>query len=319
MMIFHLNVIEFTTLGRKHQLSLIREKMNKKQEEYFRIFSDNQLNNMTNFDLIEETKRIDEYDKFTSSNNELKSKLKLHRRRRFLQFWQDGSTIFNHGHILIMVNAVYDKALYTTDDEYYLKLGCHKNVQVEVEKTELYLIARFTSNDQQMLYTDTRNKDHQMTRYPTKISGEIYLHDIIRFFHGDGPACQLEAGQQKGGDSPCWTCSVDINQSYDVPYVYYQPIMGNRGNKGLHTNSSKVKAKLKHVHMFSNLKKHEIEIELEGRNVEFSEEENTPELKQKLTNEIHGIQRLPTLFLKLPLKSFCSIPMKYYHANRYMM
>ena len=57
-----------------------------------------------------------------------------------------------------------------------------------------------------------------------------------------------------------------------------------------------MKAKLKHVHMFSNLKKHEIEIELEGRNVEFSEEENTPELKQKLRNEIHGIQRLPILF-----------------------
>ena len=68
---------------------------------------------------------------------------------------------------------------------------------------------------------------------------------------------------------------MDINQSCDVPYVYYQPIMGikDRISKVLHTNSSKMKAKLKHVHMFSNLKKHEIEIELEGRNVEFSEEE----------------------------------------------
>ena len=143
-----LNVIEFTTLGRKHQLSLIREKNKKKQEGYFRIFSDNQLNNMTNFDLIEELKRIDEYDKFTGSNNELKSKLKLHQRRCFLQFWQDGSAIANHGHIFIMVNAVYDKALYITD---YLKLGYHKNVQAEVEKPELYLIARFPSNDQRML------------------------------------------------------------------------------------------------------------------------------------------------------------------------
>ena len=41
-------------------------------------------------------------------------------------------------------------------------------------------------------------------------------------------------------------------------------------------------------------------IELEGRNVEFSEEANTPELKQKLRNEIHGIQRLPTLFFSEP-------------------
>ena len=141
-----------------------------------------------------------------------------------------------------------------------------------------------------------------MTRHPTKILGDIYIHDIIRFFHGDGPACQLEAGQQKGGDFPCWICPVDINKSYDVPYVYYQPIMGikERISKVLYTNSSKMKAKLKHVHMFSNLKKHEIEIELEGRNVVFSEEENTLELKQKLRNEIHGIQRLPTLFFSEP-------------------
>ena len=144
-----------------------------------------------------------------------------------------------------------------TDDEYYLKLGYHKNVQAEVEKSELYIIARCPSNDQQMLYTDTRNKDHQMTRYPTKILGEIYLHDIIRFLHGDGPACELEAGQQKGGDFPCWICLVDINQSYDVPYVYYQPIMGlnDRISKILHTNSSKMKAKIKaYAHVSQTLK-----------------------------------------------------------------
>ena len=53
--------------------------------------------------------------------------------------------------------------------------------------------------------------------------------------------------------------------------------INDRISKVLHTNSSKVEAKLKHVHMFSNIKKHEIEIELERRNVEFSEEENTLE------------------------------------------
>ena len=34
--------------------------------------------------------------------------------------------------------------------------------------------------------------------------------------------------------------------------------------------------------------------------MEFSEEENIPELKQKLRNEIHGIQRLQTLFFSEP-------------------
>ena len=224
---------------------------------------------MTNWDLIDELKRINEYDQLCS-NDELKTKLKIHR-RRFLQFWQDGATISNHGHILIMVNTVYDKAIYMTNEEYILKYGYHKDVQAEVEKQEIYIFARCPSNDQQMLYTHTRNKDHKMTRYPTKILGGIYIHDVIRFFHGDGPASQLESDQQKGGDFPCWRCPVDIHKAYDVPYIYYQPIMGikDRINKVLQTNNSKMKAKSKHVHMFSNLKKHEIEIELEGRNWNF--------------------------------------------------
>ena len=100
-----LTIIEVNTLGRKHQLSLIREKLNKNQEEYFQLFTDDQLNNMTNCDLIGELKRINEYDQLCR-NDELKNKLKIHQRRRFLQFWQGGATISNHGHILIMVNII---------------------------------------------------------------------------------------------------------------------------------------------------------------------------------------------------------------------
>ena len=60
--------------------------------------------------------------------------------------------------------------------------------------------------------------------------------------------------------------------------------------------------------MLSNLKKHEIEIELEGRNVEFSEEENMTELKQKLRNEMHSIQRLATLLFSAPAHAHAHPP-----------
>ena len=65
--------------------------------------------------------------------------------------------------------------------------------------------------------------------------------------------------------------------------------------------------------MFSNFKKSEIEIELEGRNVE---------LKQKLRNEMYGIQRLVIFFiqnLNVPLKRLCSTHMKYFHVSHYMI
>ena len=185
-----LTIVEVNTLGRKHHLSLIREKLNKNKEEYFRVFTDDELN------------RMNEYDQLCS-NDELKTKLKIHQRRRFLLFWQDGATISNLGHIL-MVNTVYDKAIYMTNEEYCLKYGYHKDVQAEIEKPEVFV--RCPSNDQQMLYTDTRNEDHKMTRYPTKILGEI--------------ASQVETCQQKGGGFPCWICPVDIHKSYDVPYIY---------------------------------------------------------------------------------------------------
>ena len=88
-----LSVSEYHTLGRKQQLKLIRENMNKKQEKYFRLFSDVELDEMDDSDVIKELKRINEYDEFTS-NDELRMILKSHQTRRFLQFWHDGSTIF---------------------------------------------------------------------------------------------------------------------------------------------------------------------------------------------------------------------------------
>ena len=167
------------------------------------------------------------------------------------------------GHLLIMVNAVHDKAIYLTNEEYHLKYGHHKDVQSGIEKPELYLFARFPSNEQQMSYSDTRNEDIKTTKYPTKIE-DIYIHDIIRCFHGDGPACQLEAGEKKGGDFPCWVCPININSSNDVARVLYQPIMGVKEMipKVLMTKSSQAKTKLNNLHMFSKLKKNEVEIEL---------------------------------------------------------
>ena len=160
---------------------------------------------------------------------------------------------------------------------------------------------RCSSNEQQMSYSDTRNEDIKTTKYPTKI-GDIYIHDIIRFFHGDGPACQLEAGQQKGGDFPCWVCPININLSNDVAHVLHQPIMGvkERIQKVLTTKSSQAKTKLNNLHMFSKLKKHEVEIELQERNIKYYCEKKGDELQQKLRSEMHGIQRVPALLFTEP-------------------
>jgi len=72
--------------------------------------------------------------------------------------WHDGSTISGHGHIL-MFSAIYDPAVFITDDEYFSKFKKKVNIQSLVEKPYLYLLARCPSTDQQSLYIEDRMED----------------------------------------------------------------------------------------------------------------------------------------------------------------
>ena len=68
---------------------------------------------------------------------ELRKKLECTRR---LMFWHDGSTLVNHSHILMTVSALYDPAVYITDQEYFKKYKKPLNIQTEVEKRYLHLM-----------------------------------------------------------------------------------------------------------------------------------------------------------------------------------
>jgi len=76
------------------------------------------------------------------------------------------------------------------------------NVQSVVESPYIYLLAQsnFSVKDQ-LLYVPTRLED--LRELEEKISskdGRTFT-DKLRFFSGDSPARQLEAGQQCGGKS----------------------------------------------------------------------------------------------------------------------
>ena len=152
------------------------------------------------------------------------------------------------------------------------------------------------------------------------VSG-VELYNVVRCFHGDGPACQLEAGQQKGGDFHCWVCPVTINRCTDIPYVYYQQILGlnERINKVLSSNANINKEKLNNLQMFTKLKKHEIELELNQRNVKYSTDNKIDVYKLKLKNEMHGIQCLPALFFNEWENTDMLSHMRYCHVNDSMI
>ena len=75
----------------------------------------------------------------------------------------------------------------------------HSNVQGLVEVAYVYILARSgSSTKDQLLYVPARLEDIEDLALKLDVDGKKY-RDILRFFSGDTPARQLEAGHQCGG------------------------------------------------------------------------------------------------------------------------
>ena len=148
------------------------------------------------------------------------------------------------------------------------------------------------------MFSDCRNCDiRELTTKHVIING-VALKDVVRFFHGDGPACELEAGQQKNGTYPCWLCPANFNRAKDLKYMLSLPHLDlkDRTSQVLKTTCSREKLAAGRTKLYSNLKKCEIIDELHERGIKFSIDEKKPDLAAKLIEEMHGVQRLPSLF-----------------------
>ena len=181
--------------GRKDTLLYIRKQMYEKHKLFLRKFSDIDYETFSREKIIFELKRINEYkhDIKDHETEVLLHRLKMFHHTRHLMMWHDGSTVSNHSHILMMVKCVYDPAIFYTNKEYRAHFHQNIDINTEVEKPFLYIFGRCPASDEQLKYIDTRSEDLEEMLIPV----EGYT-DKMRFFHGDGPACQFEAGQQKG-------------------------------------------------------------------------------------------------------------------------
>ena len=156
----------------------------------------------------------------------MKQKLNVFERTRCFQFWHDGSVIVNHGYIVFCCNILYDPAVFYTSSEYTALTGCEVNVQSKVEFPELYLIGRCGSNDEQLGYIKTRLECLADLKVGLNLKDidedfeNITLNDTMRYFHGDGQACWLESGNQKGGTYFCPSCNISIFRSADISHSY---------------------------------------------------------------------------------------------------
>ena len=96
-----------------------------------------------------------------------------------------------------------------------------EDVQARVESPEVYIVARSGSSDaEQLTYVDTQREclEDMGSKLTTKSGTDVT--DKMRFFHGDSPACELECGQQKGGNYYCSRCGAYAQQVYELDYCF---------------------------------------------------------------------------------------------------
>lgn len=286
-----------TIQGRKISLYDIRKDMAEKHQQYMRLRTDEEFKKMSQEDIIKELTTINEYDQYDpDANTNILEKLMNFQRTRHLMVWHDGSSVASHGHLLIMVSCLYDPAMYYTDEEYRDISNCEINVQSAVEKPHLYILARCPSNDQQLLYAEERVEDLIALKNKVQIKG-INIHDIARIFKGDSPAAAFEAGQQKGGHYFCYGCKLHAECSSSLVHTYKLKAISLQDRIDLIHKSPSSTQRLRNgnTKVLENLDKAGVIDELHQRKINFCSSTPLKDLREKLTSEMHGVQRLPAI------------------------
>ena len=99
--------------------------MLKKHAQFLRILPDTFYENPVIENLEAEYRRIKQPFNQEMDIAQLAETLKRFHRTRLLASWHDTSCVSNASHFLILVNCLYDEALYYTSDEYATKTGLY--------------------------------------------------------------------------------------------------------------------------------------------------------------------------------------------------
>ena len=207
----------FTIYGRQIHLKLIPIKLLKNELKYMR--------EQPNFDAFNTSELLSLHKEVVGKPVEsitmAKNNLELLSRTRHLQVWHDNSTIANHGYFMVTVNTCYDRNIHFTRDKYKAKTGINIDIQTAIEQPELHILTKASSSiDDQLLHSATRLACIQDITSEIELPHGRKLIDKIRFFHGDNPSAQLEAGHQKGGNYFCPTCPIKATETYCLQKCY---------------------------------------------------------------------------------------------------
>ena len=100
---------------------------------------------------------------------QMKELLMKYERTKHFMIWADNSTIMNHGHIIYLVQCLYDPAFSFTPEE--MKARWYENVVVPsiIDRPHLYIPGRCGSKEiEQLAYVDTRTRMPRSTSPPCR-------------------------------------------------------------------------------------------------------------------------------------------------------
>ena len=145
-------------------------------------------------------------------------------RTRHIKIWHDHSQIAAHGYLLVLASVIYDPAFFYTSKE----MKELKNVTIDVpailDNAEVHILGRSSSTtEDQLMFVETRRNCLKEIGERVFTKSGIEVIDKVRFFYGDGPAAQFEAGHKQGGIYCCVGCGADSGRFSDIAYSYRAP------------------------------------------------------------------------------------------------
>ena len=217
---------EVEVSARKISLTQLREKLLKKHEALgiVRDLSDEYFEALSTSEVIARLQQLTVPYKIGESSTALRQRLKELSCKRHIKVWHDHSSISSHGHLLVLVSTIYDPAFFYTSVEMKELKGVEMDVPTVVGKPETYILGRSTSSTvDQLHFVATRRECLQEIgqKLHTKTGAAVW--DVIRFFYGDGPVAQFEAGHKQGGTYCCTGCGADSGRFSDIAYCYRAP------------------------------------------------------------------------------------------------
>ena len=209
------------------------------------------------------------------------------------------------------MSAVYDPAFYLTPTELHDK-GVSIDIQTIVEEPEIHILARSTSSlqDQQM-FSECRRQCISQLDQKLRTKTGTPITDILRFFHGDGPAQQFEAGNKVGGYYPCVGCDAKSSCFDDLAYCFHANSLTLDDRQKFILKGALWKSK--RINPLSNPRIADLRLELQTRGIPTHGKKRVV-MDKEFAELQKGISNFPALLQPTPEASLESANLKTYEV-----